>query len=159
MQYLALGIGIVATMWAAVPLVLFAADERVAPACTDYVAKVEINMYGVGPMKIAVIYRDEQGNIIDWRVYIPKSAMVPTALGDGRFIAVWKDGDVMRTVIAGEVVYVRSQEDRELMERGKLPVAQRRKLSPCPKPSLTPAVMVPAGNALIPPPLPAPDPK
>ncbi len=108
----------------------WAADERITPACTDYVAKVEINIFGDDPLRTSVIYRDADGSIIDWRWYTTP-AMIPRPLGDGRYLAVWEDQNRTRIVITKEVVYVRSREDRELAERSVLPAEKRRKLASC----------------------------
>lgn len=133
-----------------------AADARITPPCTDYIAKVEINTFGDEPLRTSVIYRDENGAIIDWRWYTT-SAMIPRALlGDGRYIAVWEDQGRTRIVITKSVVYVRSKEDRELAERATLPAERRRKLSACPAPLAAPRPPAPPAAEAIPAPRPTP---
>jgi hypothetical protein len=95
----------------------------------DYVATVEVNTFGAGVQRTSVIYRDWDDAIIDWRWYTSQR-QIPKPLGDGRFIAVWDDQGRPRTVICNTVRYVRSREDRELIERAILPIERRRKLSP-----------------------------
>jgi hypothetical protein len=96
---------------------------------SDCVATVEINTFGVAPVRTSVIYRDWDDSIIDWRWYTTPQQL-PRPLGDGRYIAVWEDHGRPRTVLCTSVRHVRSREDRELVERAILPAERRRKLSP-----------------------------
>ncbi len=94
----------------------------------DQVATVEINTFGTTRIRTAILYRDPDGRIIDWRWYTDPD-QIPKPFDKGRYIAVWSDGGIPRTVICGKVVYERSKEDRELAERAEWPVHMRRKLS------------------------------
>jgi hypothetical protein len=95
----------------------------------DYVTSVEINTFGDEPLRTAVLYRDWDNSIIDWRWYTTPQ-QIPRPLGNGRYIAVWEDQGRTRIVICSSVNFVRSREDRELAERSLLPAERRRKLSP-----------------------------
>ena len=95
----------------------------------DFIHTVEINTFGSDPPRISVIYRDEDGSIVDWRWYTtPKQ--IPRPLGDGRYIALWEDQGSTRVIITPNApLYRRTLEDIELQERVILPVENRRKLS------------------------------
>lgn len=96
---------------------------------TDFIATVEINSFGEpGSVRHAILYRDDDGSIVDWRWYSdPKQ--IPQPLGDGRNIAVWEDQGMSRTVLCWTVRFTRTRDDRELTERAFLPEHKRRKLS------------------------------
>lgn len=92
----------------------------------DHVATVEINTFGDQP-RTAVIYRDADNSIVDWRWY--SEGQIPHPLGDGRYFAAWNDSGKPRTVYCRSVIYSRTREDRELSERKTLPEHKRRKLA------------------------------
>lgn len=94
----------------------------------DCVASVEINTFGAGQTRTAVIYRDADDSIVDWR-WLTTPDQIPRPVSGGRYAAVWNDNGKPRTVYCRAVYYVRSTHDRELAGRASLPVHKRRKLS------------------------------
>lgn len=101
-----------------------AAGPGVAPV-VDYCHTIEVNTFGETP-RTALIYRDLDGSIVDWRWFTDKA--MPQKVPGG-YLAVWNDCGKLRSVRCDAIRYSRTREDRELAERSKLPEHKRRKLS------------------------------
>ena len=93
----------------------------------DNVVTVEFNTFGDQP-RTAVLYRDADGTIVDWRWFTSKD-QIPRAIGDGRYVAIWDDQGRPRMVYCTSVYASRTRLDKELEERKRWPEEKRRKLS------------------------------
>ncbi len=106
--------------------ILFAAVFWVGTV--DHVDAVEFNTYGSDQQtRTAIIYRDADGSIVDWRWFTTPD-QIPRLI-NGRYVAVWNDEGKPRTVYCRIVYYVRSEIDREIAGRSDLPMDRRRKLA------------------------------
>lgn len=134
--------GVIAT-GGAVP-VASASSEATVPQNTYSVAKIEVNIFGNGPVRCAVLfwaYYEGKMQVIDWRWceqvgiklgvswdgrYV-LSGNVPR-LDNGRYYLMWDDGGVFTIVAADGRIYIVSPEDREIAQREFLPAEKRPKL-------------------------------
>ena len=95
----------------------------------EYVAEIECNSFGPFDQepRIAVLFRDRDKSIIDWRWYDPKQHR-PHRLPSGDYLLIFEDATGIHVVKAGCLYSTRTEDDVELFERTWLPQEKRRKL-------------------------------
>lgn len=113
----------------AVALLLMGAAPPLRVAA-DWFETVEINTFGgVGSERAAIIYRDPDGTIADWRWWSETSEPQRIEMGYWRYVAIWNDAGKPRMVYCRFLTRTRTLRDQELEERAKLPEHKRRRLS------------------------------
>ena len=69
-----------------------------------------------------------QHHVVDWRLATKRTDMLPRRAVGGGFVQTWHDSGVLREVRSLSFSQTWSDYDRELVERDRLPVAERRGL-------------------------------
>lgn len=107
-------------------LLLAGSGPRLDTQHTDCVDAIEVNTFGE-QARTALIYREADGTIRDWRWL--SGGNLPRQVRLGMWLAVWKDGNLLRTVHCRSVRWTRTLNDVEMTERSKLSDDRRTKLS------------------------------
>ncbi len=88
---------------------------------------VEINTFGEpGSTRTALIYRNPDTSIVDWKWASDKN--LPVLVRPGLHVAAWRDGERLYLVRCRSVRYTRTLKDQEVEERKLLPDERRQRL-------------------------------
>ncbi len=125
-------------MISAFVLVCFSILPQPPTAIHDYVDCVERNHFydeeGRLIFEQFIFYRylrgDGEFEVIGWRLLKDNSQLIIRDWKDGGYSALWKDGEIWRSVRARMYRETWLQHDPELCEREKLPKEKRKELSP-----------------------------